>query len=119
SIQSSITTSKLSRLSKKKPSSPVLAIAASKPSPFRPLASARAVLASSSISKALTFDTVKLRLHPAKDADSEENFRSARCAVFVILAKSGDEHDFNSESCFGLAPEFRGSVSILAQVRFH
>src|SRR5207302_2901198 len=81
--------------------------------------SARAVLASSSISKTLIFDTVKLRLHPAKDADSEENFRSARCAALVTLAKSGDEHDFNSESCFGSAPEFRGSVSILAQVRFH
>src|SRR5207302_1799519 len=56
-------------------------------SPFSPLASARAVLASSSINRALTSDTVKLRPHRAKDRDSEENFRSARPAVFVTFAE--------------------------------
>src|SRR6266446_6639111 len=73
-----MTTSKLSRLSRKNPSSPVFAVTGSKPSPLSPLAIARTVLASSSINKALTPDTVKLPHHRAKDGDSEENFRSAR-----------------------------------------
>src|SRR5207237_10157681 len=87
SIQSSNTASKLSRLSRQNPSSPVFAVTGSKPSPFSPLASARAVLASSSISKTLTSETVKLPPHRAKGRDSEENFRSARFGVFVNLAQ--------------------------------
>src|SRR5438034_325845 len=52
-----------------------------------PRARALAVLASSSISKALTPVTVKLPPCRAKDGDSEENFRSARPAAFVTWAQ--------------------------------
>jgi hypothetical protein len=48
-------------------------------------------LVSSSISKTLTFDTVKLLLHRAKDGDSEENFRSAGVALFVTSSLSHGE----------------------------
>src|SRR5215831_2114970 len=65
-IQSRITKSKLSRLSRKKPSSPVFAVSDSKPSLRNPLARARAVLASSSINKTLTHKNVRSLPHHAK-----------------------------------------------------
>src|SRR5262249_18818822 len=76
-IQSRMTKSKLSRLSRKKPSSPVFAVIGSKPSLRNPLARARAVLASSSINKTLTSQERKIVASPRQDGHSEENFRRA------------------------------------------